>query len=286
MRGTAGATRVFELPAELIAEVVALARRRRMSPFMVLFGAYAALLGRLGSVTDLVVGIPVADRSLPEFEPLIGLFVSTWPVRVRLATGETFEKTLDGVRRSVLDVLSHQGVSFDQLVDRLRPDRSPAHTPLVQVAFGADLAPMARPRFAGLDVELLTPEPTTAAKFDLDLGINAAPDGGDGFVGVLTYSTELFDAGSIDRFTEQFVRFLAAGVAEPQSPLHTLPLLDGRELETILGPWSEVAPAHRWPTSWCTRSSPARRWPPRTRRRSASPGTRSVTRNWTPSPTG
>ncbi len=242
VRGTAGATRVFDLPAPLMTEVVALARRKRMSPFMVLLGAYAALLGRLSTATDLLVGMPVTDRPLPEFEPLIGLFVDTLPVRVGLPAGQTFEKLLEGVRRSVLDMLSHQGVSFDQLVDRLRPDRSPAHTPLVQVAFSADLSPMASPRFAGLDTELVMPEPTTA-KFDLDMTINGAPDGRDGCVGVLTYSTELFDPASIDRLVEQFVRFLAAGVAAPQSPLHALPLMDERERQAILGPWSEVAPA-------------------------------------------
>ncbi len=242
VRGTAGATRVFDLPGPLMAEVVALARRKRMSPFMVLLGAWSALLGRLSSVTDVLVGMPVTDRPEPEFEPLIGLFVDTLPVRVGLSAGQTFDATLDGVRRSVLDMLSHQGVSFDQLVEELSPDRLPSHTPLVQVAFSADLAPLARPRFADLGAELLMPEPT-AAKFDLDLSINAAPDGRDGCVGVLTYSTELFDPATIDRLVGQFVRFLAAGVAESELPLQALPLMDEAERETILGRWSEVAPA-------------------------------------------
>jgi amino acid adenylation domain-containing protein len=242
VRGIAGATRLFDLPAPLMAEVAALARRMRMSPFMVLLGAYAALLGRLGGTADLLVGMPVTDRPEEEFEPLIGLFVDTLPVRVGLSADRTFETMLEGVRRSVLDVLSHQGVAFDRLVDELRPDRLPSHTPLVQVAFSADLAPMARPRFAGLDVELSVPEPTTA-KFDLDMSINAAPGGRDGCVGVLTYSTELFDPATIDRFVDRFTRFLRAGVERPQVPLHELPLLEDRERATILGEWSEAAPA-------------------------------------------
>ncbi|HEV2345833.1 MAG TPA: amino acid adenylation domain-containing protein [Actinocrinis sp.] len=241
LRGTGGATTLFDLPAALMADAAVLARRRRMSPFMVLLGAFAALLSRLSGVGDLLIGVPVTDRPLPEFEPLIGLFVDTLPVRVRLSPGDTFEQLLHGVRQSVLDALSHQGVSFEQLVEQLRPDRSPGHTPLVQVSFSADLNPFATPRFAGLDAELLLPRPTTA-KFDLDMSINTATDGTDGFVGMLTYSTELFDAGSIESFVERFRRFVAVGVAEPQRPLYTLPLLDERERLAVLDHWSRGAP--------------------------------------------
>lgn len=242
LRGTGGATTLFDLPAGLIADAAALARRRRMSPFMVLLGAFAALLSRLSGADDLLIGVPVTDRPLPEFEPLIGLFVDTVPVRVRLSPGDTFERLLHGVRQSVLDALSHRGVSFEQLVERLRPDRSPGHTPLVQVSFSADLNPFATPRFAGLDAELLLPQPTTA-KFDLDMSINTATDGTDGYVGALTYSTELFDAGSMESFIERFRRFVEAGVAEPQRPLHTLPLLDEHERLTVLDHWSRGEPA-------------------------------------------
>jgi amino acid adenylation domain-containing protein len=242
IRGTGGVTRVFELPGPLMARVAALAQRSRMSTFMVLLGAYAALLGRLSGVTDLLVGVPVTDRPLAEFEPLIGLFVDTMPARVRLPAGATFGQMLAGVRRSVLDVVSHQGVPFDRLVEDLRPDRSPGHTPLVQVAFSADSNPFPRPELAGLDVELFTPEPT-AAKFDLDMSINAAPDGQEGFIGALTCSSELFDPGSADRLVERFVRFLDAGVATPECPLDALPLMDDEERATILEGWGGGGPA-------------------------------------------
>lgn len=243
VRSTTGATHVVDLPGPLMADLVALANRSRTSSFMVLLAAYSALLGRLADVRELLIGTPVSGRDLPEFEPLIGLFVDTVPVRVDLTGDPTFGDLLRRVRGSVLDVLAHQGVAFDRIVEEVRPDRSPSHTPLVQSIFSAELAPFATPRFAGLVTELRLPLPTTA-KFDLDLTIQRAPDGSDDFLGVLTYSTELFDAATIEGFAARFVRLLAAGVADPDTPVRVLPLLDSAERATLLDDWFETSPGH------------------------------------------
>ncbi len=242
VRGTPGATKLFRLPGALMADAAALARRVRISPFMLLLGAYAALLGRLSGVDDMLVGVPFSMRPLPEFEPLIGLCVDHLPVRVRVPADGTFEQVLRGVRRSVLDVLAHQDVSFDQLVEELRPDRGPGHTPLVQVSFSADMKPFPQPRFPGLGVELIMPEPATA-KFDLDMSISEAADGPSDFIGALTYSTELFERDTADHLVDQFQRVLAAAVAGPGRRLSTLPLTSDYERAVILDQWSHGGPA-------------------------------------------
>ncbi|GAA0221385.1 hypothetical protein GCM10010492_19390 [Saccharothrix mutabilis subsp. mutabilis] len=234
VRGTAGATHVFPVP-----DVTAFAAAHRASPFMLLMTAYAALLGRLTGAPEVLVGTPVADRALPDADRLIGMFVDTVPVRVDLSGDPTFGQLLGRVRASVLDAVTHQGVPFDRLVDLVRPDRSPSHTPLVQTIFSADPAPLARPRFRGLTAVLRTPRPSTA-KFDLDLTVQGTPEG---LVGVLTYSTELFDAPTASRLGEQFTRLLTAGAAAPDTPVRRLPLLSADELGRVLGDWHETAPA-------------------------------------------
>nr|BFE52073.1 hypothetical protein GCM10017745_55000 [Saccharothrix mutabilis subsp. capreolus] len=234
VRGTAGATHVFPVP-----DVTAFAATHRASPFMLLMTAYAALLGRLTGAPEVLVGTPVADRALPEADRLIGMFVDTVPVRVDLSGDPTFGELLGRVRASVLDAVTHQGVPFDRLVDLVRPDRSPSHTPLVQTIFSADPAPLARPRFRGLTAVLRTPLPSTA-KFDLDLTVQGTPEG---LTGVLTYSTELFDAPTASRLGEQFTRLLTAGAAAPDTPVRRLPLLSADELGLVLGDWHETAPA-------------------------------------------
>ncbi|QFZ21132.1 non-ribosomal peptide synthetase [Saccharothrix syringae] len=235
VRGVAGATHLFDVPGELTAFCSA----HRVSPFMLLMTAWAVLLGRLADVDEVLVGTPVSDRPGPEFDGVVGLFVDTVPVRVDLSGNPAFGELLGRVRGAVLDAVTHQGVPFDRIVALVGPDRAPSHTPLVQNIFSADLAPLVRPRFPGLTAELRTPAPTTA-KFDLDLTVQG---GADGPVGVLTYSTELFDPGTAERIGDRFARLLLAGTANPETPIRHLPLLDDDELTTILGTWHETAPA-------------------------------------------
>ncbi|MGH3877968.1 MAG: condensation domain-containing protein, partial [Actinophytocola sp.] len=242
VRGGAGDTVVFDIPEQLADDLATLARRHRMSPFMVLLAVYGVVLGRLSDVRDLVVGIPVTDRPLPEFEPLIGMFVDTLPVRLTMPPGVTFADLLADVRRSVLGVLSHQHVSFDALVDLCGANRSPAHTPLVQAAFGADVAPFPAPVLSEVDVEVCTPLPT-GAKFDLDVWFNAPSDGRGGLVGALTYSTELFERATADALAERFVHLLGAAVAEPSRRVDALPLTGPDERRTILERWGRGGPA-------------------------------------------
>ncbi|MDE9590760.1 condensation domain-containing protein, partial [Xenorhabdus bovienii] len=60
------------------------AQQRGMSLFMVLYAGWATLLARLSGQSDIVVGMPVANRQRPELEELIGFFVNTLVLRVAI----------------------------------------------------------------------------------------------------------------------------------------------------------------------------------------------------------
>ncbi|WP_436498691.1 non-ribosomal peptide synthetase [Actinokineospora sp. HUAS TT18] len=238
VRGPAGATLVTTIPDDLLSEVAALARRSRMTPFMVLLAGFGAVLGRLSGAAEVLVGSPVSNRHEPESHALVGMFVDTLPIRLRTGAA-TFTELLADTRRSVLAALAHQGVPFDRIVDAVRPDRAPSHTPLVQVAFSADLAPYAEPDFPGLRAEVAVPAPTTA-KFDLDVSVSQV---GDQYAVVLTYSTELYDADTVERITDYYLRLLAGAVADPDTPVAGLPLLSAAEHDLLVREWADGPPA-------------------------------------------
>lgn len=237
VQGTAGATHVFPIPAGTASRLGLVARRLRSSPFMVAMAAYAALLGRVCGTEDVLVGTPVGGRSEPELEPLIGFFVNTLPVRVDLSGDPTFAEVVRRVRTSIFAVLEHQDVPFELLVDALKLDRSPSHTPLVQTVFTYEPRPMVEPKFAGLSAQALTLR-ASSAKFELDIMAVQAADGSGDLEVSVTYSTDLFEPATIDRLSAAFQRFLAAGVADPDTPVHSLPLQSAPERREMLDRWS------------------------------------------------
>ncbi|MBF8188609.1 amino acid adenylation domain-containing protein, partial [Nonomuraea sp. K274] len=112
----AGAVRevVAELPAEPTARLAALARASRATMSMVVQTAWALVLNLLTGRDDVVFGTTVSGRppEVPGSERMIGLFINTVPVRVRLRPGLPVTDHLDRLRNAQAGVADHQHVGL------------------------------------------------------------------------------------------------------------------------------------------------------------------------------
>jgi hypothetical protein len=130
-----GASVPLELDADTAARVAALAREAGVTPFMVLLAAFQLLLSRWSGQDDVVVGTPIANRTRPEVEPLIGYFANTLALRTDLSGDASFAGLLARVRETTLGAYEHQDLPFEKLVEEIRPPRTLSHSPVFQVLF-------------------------------------------------------------------------------------------------------------------------------------------------------
>ncbi|MFP2964271.1 condensation domain-containing protein, partial [Myxococcus sp. 1LA] len=72
-----GATHAFTMPPALVGELERVGQAQGATLFMVLMAGWQALLARYSGQTHFTVGTPVAHRTRPELEGLIGFFVNT-----------------------------------------------------------------------------------------------------------------------------------------------------------------------------------------------------------------
>ncbi|MFJ2745130.1 amino acid adenylation domain-containing protein [Streptomyces sp. NPDC087440] len=99
------------------------------SPFVVLLSAWAATLAEVCGQRDFAVGVPVAERTVPELEQAIGCLINMVPVRLR---GDAVAGGSDGIRevgRLVHQAFGRSEVPFAHLAQGLRsatPGRPPA----------------------------------------------------------------------------------------------------------------------------------------------------------------
>ncbi|MGW0709713.1 amino acid adenylation domain-containing protein [Streptomyces sp. NPDC002643] len=233
-----GRRRSFVVDAELTAALREVGQQERATPFMVLLSAFKVLLSRYSGQNDICVGTPVAGRSRAETEGLIGFFVNTLVLRSQITANASFRELLRDIREVTLNAYEHQELPFERLVEELRPVRDPSRTPLFQVMFILQNAPVPPVELPGLRLQQL-PIDNNTAKFDLTLSLTEAPDGS--INGAVEYSEDRFDADRIDRLTEHYLHLLRGVVATPDVAVARLGILPPTEHADVVRNWNDTA---------------------------------------------
>ncbi|MCP4656134.1 MAG: hypothetical protein GY856_12035, partial [bacterium] len=221
--------------------IEALSRTRGTTLFMTVLAAFQALLHRYTGQRDLTIGTPVAGRTRPEVEDLIGVFINNLALRIELDGALEFQQLLERTRTVALQAFAHQELPFEKLVEALRPRRDLARAPLFQLMFilhntpaDAGTAPLAQ--LPEMILNALPIDPGTAI-YDLTLTLY---EPGDSLSSWFEYKTDLFEAATIARMEGHFCNLIRDAVAVPARRLAELALLAPPERHQLLAEWNDT----------------------------------------------
>jgi amino acid adenylation domain-containing protein len=231
-----GGTKYFQLDCQLTQQLKELSQRSGATLFMTLVAALATLLSRYSGQDDIAIGSPIANRHRSEVESIIGCFINTLVLRTKLTEDPTFLELLAQVRETTLGAYDRQDFPLEKLVEELQPERSLSHTPLYQVMFVLQNAPIGKLELPGLTLSLLELE-DAIAKDDLFLSIAETETG---MTGELVYNSDLFDRATIERLAINFECLLTSIVADPSQKVARLSLLSDREERQLLVDWNNT----------------------------------------------
>jgi amino acid adenylation domain-containing protein len=230
-QSSSGAAAKVTVDAATTRRLAEVAHGANATMFMLFLTGFAAVLSRYARQSDIVIGTQVAGRTHAELDPILGLFTNTVPLRLSLAGDPTFAGLLGQVRDITVDAVSHQQLPFEKLVEELAPDRTLAHSPLMQVQFlyGSLTSPE-------LDLPGVTSRSRAllpgAAMLDLTMYVDAADDQATTLT--LEYSTDLFGPAWADRFLRCMAHLLEHAADAPGTAVADLPMLSATDLDALI----------------------------------------------------
>ncbi|MDZ7630667.1 MAG: condensation domain-containing protein [Gemmatimonadaceae bacterium] len=218
------------------------AQRSGVTLYVVLLSSWAALLYRLTGVGDIVIGTPALGRTVDGFERVVGDFVNTLPLRMRIDAAQPVATVFRNVATAVREALDAQDYPFPLMVQHAHVTRDPSRSPIFEVFFNLMSfeakrhEPVASPEEVALHAETY-PVSVQHSQFDLSLQF---VERAHGLEATLTYNPDLYDSRMIEQVGPQLIELLAHVAARTETTVGQLPPRTNRLTPPVM---RTVAPA-------------------------------------------
>lgn len=224
----AGGNAKLTLSKDYSTKLTEVAHQAGTTFFMALYASYVALLHRYSLERDLLVGLPVRGRYLPEFERLIGPFTNTIVLRSQVDPKDSFLQHLKKVRDRSLEAFSHEETPLELLSEHLPPVR----------ALFSFQDTRERPQLLGnIPIEQTDVEHPAAAN---DLMVWAV-ERHNKIIAIANYNAEIFERSSIERFLRSFEVLLDSVIANPACPIGELELIHADDRRSLDAPAETIS---------------------------------------------
>ncbi|MDY7994261.1 amino acid adenylation domain-containing protein [Paenibacillus polymyxa] len=220
-QGYEGKTSEITIDDDTIGKLKKLEISTRSTAFMVYLAAYTVLLAKYSGEEDVIVGTPIAGRTQPELQSVIGMFVNTLALRNYPKQEKSFLEYLSDVKENILKAYANQNFPFEELVQELKISRKEERNPLFDSMFSLQNNIDSKIELENLKIEPMEVDIPQPAKFDLTLYINIQPK----TVHVsFEYRTSLFKETMIKNVQEDYLKILREVSTNPSVRLQDIHL--------------------------------------------------------------
>ena len=224
------------LSAEATARLTAFARERGVTLNTVVQAAWAIVLGARTGRQDVVFGTTVHGRpaDLPGAHDMVGLFINTVPVRVRLEPAESVGGLLDRVQAEQAALLEYQHLGLTE-IQQLAGGGELFDSLVVFESYPVDeRALVEQQRAGGLDVRAVR----TRDAVHYPVSMILIP--GRELEVRCSFRADVLDAGAARSLLDCLIRVLAALAGDAALPVGRLPLLGADERREVLHTWNDT----------------------------------------------
>lgn len=204
------------LPEGLLDSVSHMSAEMRATPYILMLAAFNLLMSRHSGQSDFAVGTPVSGRKHPDLENVIGVFINTLVLRTNLDGIQTYEDVIERVRGTLIEAFANEDVPYEQIVEDLGGMRDTSYSPVIQVLFNVQNAPVKIPEINNSIASFIPIDfDAGATQFDLVFNLDTAL----GKHLEVAYATDLFREETIRNIIQEYFTLLRKLIANPRESI-------------------------------------------------------------------
>ncbi|MCP4156879.1 MAG: amino acid adenylation domain-containing protein, partial [bacterium] len=239
----------FSLTPEETRQLRDLAAGEDVTIYMLMLATVNLLFSKLSGKEDILLGTPTAGRRHADLQGVVGMLVNTLVIRSKPETGKTFNGFLQEVKQQVLSAFENQDFQFEELVEKVSPNRDLSRNPIFDAMFV--LHSKENETGSGSEAQGETVvEHREAGRSDsyqfetgvsyFDLTIHTI-ERGDTLAFSWHYSSALFKKETIERFISNFKAAVAALLKKPGALICEIDILGEEERKQLLFDFNDTA---------------------------------------------
>ncbi|MEC0439212.1 surfactin non-ribosomal peptide synthetase SrfAA [Bacillus subtilis] len=218
-----------DVPEALHQQILSFCEANKVSVLSVFQSLLAAYLYRVSGQNDVVTGTFMGNRTNAKEKQMLGMFVSTVPLRTNIDGGQAFLEFVKDRMKDLMKTLRHQKYPYNLLINDLRETKS-SLTKLFTVSLEyqvmqwqkeEDLAFLTEPIFSGSglnDVSIHVKDRWDTGKLTIDFD----------------YRTDLFSREEINMICERMITMLENALTHPEHTIDELTMISDAEKEKLL----------------------------------------------------
>jgi amino acid adenylation domain-containing protein len=226
-----GDTKYISIDKNTVKKLRQLAEKNNTTLFTLLFAVFNVFLHKISDQKDFVVGTLIANRNLKEAQNLIGCFLNNLSIRVKFKKDYNFIEFLFYTKNKVLKAIENGDYQFEQLIEKLNPNREISQSPIFNVMFQLHDKRDKIIKFNNLEFKnILSGNNTT--KFDLKIRVVETQD--DRIILSCEYNTDIFKKETIQKFLD-IIETISRDVAKtPNKAISEIELVNKEEKNKLL----------------------------------------------------
>lgn len=180
------------------------AKNNQMTLFSYMLSVCSVMLSCYSNQKEIILGVPNIGRESTDEQKIIGMFLDTLIVKIRVDEKENRKAFEQKVSEEIIETYENKEVGLDRIIELVNPERNLSTTPLFQVMFNMINFDLNISNIGSLELEVIKRE-EQKAKYDLTFYISE----NNGNLQIrLNYYSDVFAKEDMKRMLENYRNLL------------------------------------------------------------------------------